>query len=114
MNQLSNRVKAIDSREVAMMLEKEHADVLKEIEGRKMGMTELEKKLHHARKNLNEVIHQLANTAIEDSESYHSAIQKLKDFRWKFTGESSSMMIDLAIEIIKERALNASTKKNSN
>jgi hypothetical protein len=74
-------------------------------------MSALEKNLHQARKQFNEMIIQLANTAIEDSSTYSEAIKKLKDFTWKFTGQSANMMIDSAIEIVQQRALMSEIKE---
>lgn len=75
-----------------------------------MKMSKLEKNLHQARNQFNETIKELANTAIEDSSTYDEAVKKLKDFRWKFTGQSTDLIIDLAIEVVQRRALSAETK----
>lgn len=75
-------------------------------------MTELEKKLHDVRKELNKAIEQLALEAIKDSTNYQSAIEKLNQFKWKLTGQASSIMIDLAIEFVKQRALESPIEKN--
>ncbi len=79
-----------------------------------MEMTTLEENLHQARKNVNNAIEQLANAAINDSKTFQSAIDKLKEFKWKFTGQSSSLMIDLAIELVEKKALNSSIEKPLN
>ncbi len=74
-------------------------------------MTQLEENLHQARKDVNKAIEQLADAVIEESQNYQSAIDKLNQFKWKFTGQTSSVMIDLAIDLVRTRALKSPTGK---
>lgn len=57
------------------------------------------------------MVGQLADVAIEDSSTYSEAIEKLKRFKWNFTGHSAGMMIESAIEVVEKRALSAEIKK---
>lgn len=75
-------------------------------------MTKLEENLHQMRRDFISAIEQLADAAIEDRTTYQSAIDKLKQFKWNLTGRASSMMIDLAIELVEIRALKSTVERN--
>lgn len=66
---------------------------------------DLERDLHEARNQINDSISQLATTAMKDSMTYQDAIKKLRDYGWKFTGETSNFMIDSAIYLVENRAM---------
>ncbi|MEK5038940.1 hypothetical protein [Sporosarcina sp. FSL K6-3457] len=76
-----------------------------------MSMSKLEKNLHQARNQMNEMVGQLADIAIEDSSTYSDAVKKLKNFKWNFVGPSAQVMIESAIEIVEKKALSAQIKK---
>lgn len=75
-----------------------------------MNMSELEANIHQVRKETNEKISKLADAAIGDSRTYNEAIQKLKDFRWKFADKVAITMIESAIAIVQDQALKSDTK----
>lgn len=75
-------------------------------------MSELETSLHLARKRINDVVNSLARAAITDSLTYQGAIQKLRDYRCKFTGKSADfLLIDEAIKIVENEAFESEVIK---
>lgn len=74
-------------------------------------MNELDESIHQARNQVNDAIDRLAETAMEDSSTYQEAIKKLKDYGWKLVGPMSNVMIDSAIEVVKDKALHSEIEK---
>lgn len=74
-------------------------------------MNQFDNKLNSIRGDLNKATKDLAALAMEESETYEDAIQKLKDYRWKLTGNFSNEIIDRAIAHIEGYALTKEIKK---
>lgn len=70
-----------------------------------MRFSELKKEVITTRNDMDKAISLLAEKAIDDSETYLHAIEKLKGFRWSLNGELSTLIIDTAIERVTEKAL---------
>lgn len=75
-------------------------------------MSDLEKGVIHTRNHMNDVVDKLAEDAMNDSETYIQAINKLKQFRWNLNGPLSTAIIETAIERIEQRALHANIERN--
>ncbi|MBM7577701.1 hypothetical protein [Jeotgalibacillus terrae] len=75
-----------------------------------MKMSALEENFHQAGETTKKAISDLADAALQDSDTYQEAIKKLKEYRWKMNGEVATFIIESAVEVVREKALQVEIK----
>lgn len=74
-------------------------------------MEQIDIKLTEIRGKLSSATEELAIMAMNDSETYQEAIDKLKSYRWKLVGKFSNEIIEQSIDYVKEYGLNKQIEK---